>query len=133
MEVISMGSISPLLFTFLLKSSPLGPGRLMLPFWLWSSSGYPQFLIPPATYFCSISWPSVPLSHLFQFLILPPLFPPPLLTLLGALDSSCICIKIIISFFYATSSILILLLGHSKWNIWFYLFVCFSFFSFSFF
>ena len=49
----------PLHWEFQLKSTLLGPGSLMFPWCLGPSSGYPQFLIPPATYFCLISWPSL--------------------------------------------------------------------------
>ena len=51
LEVVSTGSISP----SLLKSSPLSPGSLSFSWHLGPFSGYPQFLIPTATYFYSIS------------------------------------------------------------------------------
>jgi hypothetical protein len=54
-------------------SIPLGSESLTFLWCLGPSSGYPQFLIFPATYFCSISWP---LLHV-QFQILSCLFTPP--------------------------------------------------------
>ena len=67
----------PLLCALWLKSIPLGPESLTFLWCLGPSNGYPQFLIFPATYFYLIYSPSLPLSHLLQILILPPLFPPP--------------------------------------------------------
>ena len=61
-----------ILCAFQLKSSPLGPGSLMLTCCLCPSGGYPQFLTLPAIYFCSISRPSVPPSYPHQYLTLPP-------------------------------------------------------------
>ena len=55
LEVAFTGSISPFLCAFQLKSSPLYPESFTFPYYLGPSSGYPQFLIPSATYFCSIS------------------------------------------------------------------------------
>ena len=51
LEVVSTSSIC----TFQLKSSPLGPRILTFLYCLEPYNKYPQFLIPPATYFCSIS------------------------------------------------------------------------------
>jgi hypothetical protein len=70
-----------LLYTLQLMSISLSPGSLTFSWCLELSSGYPQFLIPPATRFYLHSWPSVTLSCLLQILILPPLFPPSPFTL----------------------------------------------------
>ena len=67
----------PLFCALQLKSILLGPGNLTFLWCLELSSGYPQFLILPGTYFYSISLPSVSLSHLLQFLILSISFLPP--------------------------------------------------------
>lgn len=47
------------------KVIPIGSWESLIS--LGPSSGYSQVLIPPATYFYSISWPYVPLSHLVQY------------------------------------------------------------------
>jgi hypothetical protein len=67
----------PLLCALWLKSIPLGPRSLTFLWCLGPTSGYPQFLIPPPHLFLFDFLTLIPLSHLLQFLILPPLFPLP--------------------------------------------------------
>ena len=79
LEVVSSGSISPLL-SFQLMSSPLGPGNLSYPWHLGPSRGSPLTLFPTpsGTYFYSFSWPSGLLSCLLPYVILADSLSPPL-------------------------------------------------------
>ena len=80
----------------MLKSSPLCLGSLTIPWCLRPTRGYPLFLTPqplhifvqfpdPFFFILFFSWPFVPLSPPFQYLILAPtpLFPSLPLSLLG--------------------------------------------------
>jgi hypothetical protein len=72
----------PLIWAFHLKSSPLRLGSLMFPWCLRPSGGYPLFLSPQTLHiFVWISVHKYLSPNPSKYLMLPPLFPPPTLSL----------------------------------------------------
>lgn len=70
----SLQILSPCCSAFQLMSCPLGPGRLLHP-WFLVVTQFPH--LPTATYCYSFSWPSGIFFCLFPYLVLSPFFPLP--------------------------------------------------------